>query len=78
MHALYKTRFEGGYDLGGLDPDYTAWLKCGHPDIGKSILPAANVLSGANKSSSSDVLGRHSCVSQAISEGFQEKKAIPQ
>ena len=55
--ALYQTRFEGEYDLGGLDPDYTAWLTSGHPDVGKSISPAASVLSGANTSSSSDVLG---------------------
>ena len=56
---MYQVRFEEGYDLGGLDPDYTAWLKSGHPDIGKSISvsPAASVLSGANTSSSSDVLG---------------------
>ena len=43
--------------MGGLDPDYTAWLTSGHPDVGKSISPAASVLSGANTSSSSDVLG---------------------
>ena len=43
--------------MGGLDPDYTAWLNSGHPDIGKSVSPAASVLSGANTSSSSDVLG---------------------
>ena len=55
--ALYQVRFEEGYDMGGLDPDYTAWLNSGHPDIGKSVSPAASVLSGANTSSSSDVLG---------------------
>ena len=54
-NALYQVRFEG-YHLGGLDPDYMAQLKTGHPDVGKSISPAASVLSGANTSSSSDVV----------------------
>ena len=57
--ALYQVRLEEGYDLGGLDPDYTAWIKSGHPDVGKSVScsPATSALSGVNTSSSSDVLG---------------------
>lgn len=32
--VLYQKRFEEleGLELEGLDPDYSAWLKSGHPD----------------------------------------------
>jgi len=29
--VLYQKRFEEGYELEGLDPDYSAWLKSGWP-----------------------------------------------
>lgn len=56
--ALYQLRFEEGYDLEGLDVDYTEWLKSEHPSAGKSISQADSVLSSAsgNTPSNSDVL----------------------
>lgn len=78
--ALYHIRFEEGYDLGGLDPDYTAWLKSGHPDVGKSVSssPAASVLSGANTFSSPDMLGDILVYPKPSQKStFQEKESQP-
>ena len=53
---LNQVRFEEGYDLEGIDPDYWQWLNSEHPDVGKCISPAASLFSAVTTSSSSDVL----------------------